>query len=467
MEINKLDILDVLDKITDCFYVLDENWKIIYLNNEGEKIVNRTRDELIGKNIWAEFPELVDLPLYTNLYLAMEKRLPINFEMYHPIYKKWFNVRIYPIKEGLSVYFLDISDTKKINIRLEQHYQSLFDNNPDAVCSFDLDGRYIKVNDSLEKLTGYSETELLYQPFNPLIVKEDLKRTKEHFYKASKGIPQTYEYRIIHKSGRIIHWKVKNIPITVDDEIIGVFEIAKDITLQKIAEERIEKSEKLSLVGQLSASIAHEIRNPLTTLKGFLQLIRSQKGIDPIHIDIMLSEMDRIELITSELLFLAKPQSIEIKYANLKEIINDVVVLLQSQALMKNIEIVFEYQDVEPIRCVSNQLKQVFINLIKNAIESMSNEGRITISLVNLCNDNIMIEIIDQGCGISPELAKNIGLPFYSTKEKGTGLGMVTTYKIINDHGGKINFESKIGEGTTFRITFPKKLKNSFHNANN
>ncbi|OIJ11235.1 hypothetical protein BKP37_16455 [Anaerobacillus alkalilacustris] len=462
MEINKLDILDVLEKIKDGFYMLDFEWKFVYLNSEAEKILNRTKDNLIGKYFRDEFPEADNSSLYTNLHLAMEKQKTSNFELYCPGIKKWFNVRIYPLNECLSVYFLDITDTKKMNIRLEQHYQSLFDNNPDAVCSFDLDGRYIKVNESLEKLTGYSETELLNKPFDPLIVKEDLQRTKEYFNRAKGGIPQTYECRIIHKSGRNIHWKVKNIPITVDDQIIGVFEIAKDITLQKVAEERIEKSEKLSLVGQLSASIAHEIRNPLTTLKGFLQLIKSQKGIDPVHIDIMLSEMDRIELITSELLFLAKPQSVQIKYANLKEIINDVVVLLQSQALMKNIEIVFDYQDVEPIRCVSNQLKQVFINLIKNAIESMSNEGRITISLVNLCNDNIMIEIIDQGCGISPELAKNIGLPFYSTKEKGTGLGMVTTYKIINDHGGKINFESKIGEGTTFRITFPKKINNSF-----
>ncbi|WP_261177956.1 ATP-binding protein [Anaerobacillus sp. CMMVII] len=219
----------------------------------------------------------------------------------------------------------------------------------------------------------------------------------------------------------------------------------------------MENSEKLSLVGQLSASIAHEIRNPLTTLKGFLQLIKSQGEFTPTYIDLMLSEMDRIESITSELLLLAKPQAIEFQEENMKDIIFDVVTLLQSQALMKNVEIIFLYEEVGSIYCVSSQMKQVFINIIKNAIEAMSEAGVIYVRLTNLDKYYILIEVIDEGCGIPEELASNIGLPFYSTKEKGTGLGMLTTYKLVNDHGGTITFDSKVGEGTTFKIQLPRK----------
>ncbi|MEB1809783.1 MAG: PAS domain S-box protein [Bacillaceae bacterium] len=461
MNITKLDTFDILDKITDGFYALDSNWNFIYLNNEAEKILSRSKEELLGNCVWEEFDDAIDLPIYAQYLSAMESQKSVNFDFYYPSMKQWFDVRAYPSLEGLSVYFLDITESKRNNIQREQHYQSLFKNNLDAVFSFDLAGRYVSVNKALEKLTGYGEEELVRQSFYPLVADEDLQKVIYYFGEAAKGVPQTYDCRVIHKSGRVIHCKVTNIPITIEDKITGIYGICKDITLQKAAEESIENAEKLSLVGQLSASIAHEIRNPLTTIKGFLQLIHAEKEINPVHIEILLSEMDRIELITSELLLLAKPQAVEIGEENLIETINNVVTLLQSQALMKNIDIIFEHDPVDSIRCVNNQMKQVFINLIKNAIEAMSEGGVIKVFLLDFNPDTVIVEVVDQGSGISKELAPNIGLPFYSTKEKGTGLGMVTTYKIINDHGGKIEFESTLGEGTTFRIYLPKKLKKS------
>ncbi|WP_216831056.1 PAS domain-containing sensor histidine kinase [Alkalihalobacterium elongatum] len=459
MNITQLDTFDILDKITDGFYALDSNWNFIYLNSEAEKILNRSKEKLLGKCVWDEFADAIDLPMYTHYLSAMESQQSVNFDFYYPSMKQWFDVRAYPSSEGLSVYFLDITDLKRKNIQRDQHYQSLFTNNLDAVYSFDLAGRYMSVNKALEKLSGYSEEDLVNQSFYSFVVEEDIQKAIYYFGEAVRGTPQTFNCKVNHKNGRVIHCKMTNIPITVEDKITGIYGICKDITLQKAAEESIEKAEKLSLVGQLSASIAHEIRNPLTTLKGFLQLIQAQEEINPVHIEILLSEMERIELITSELLLLAKPQAVELGEENIKETLNDVITLLQSQALMKNIDIVFEYDHVDAISCVNNQVKQVFINLIKNAIEAMSDGGVIKVVLFDFSQDTVLIEIVDQGCGISKELAPNIGLPFYSTKEKGTGLGMVTTYKIINDHGGKIDFESTSGEGTTFRVYLPKKME--------
>jgi PAS domain S-box-containing protein len=457
MNIDKLDILEILGRVTDGFYMLDSNWNFIYINREAERILGRSKEELLGKCILNEFAESIYLPIYRKYKFAMKKQKSVNFEFYHPHTKQWFDIRVYPSTEGLSLYLFDITARKRKSIRTKQSYQSLFTNNPDAVFYLDLEGKFISGNEALEVVSGYREEELVNMSYHSLIVKEDLEKVNYHFIEAAKGTPQNFECRVIRKSGRVIHIRVTNIPITIDNEVVGEYGIAKDITLQKIAEENIENAEKLSLVGQLSASIAHEIRNPLTTLKGFLQLIKGKNEIPENYIEIMLSEMNRIEVITSELLLLAKPQAIEFRNEEIRDILNDVVTLLQSQALMKNIEIIFDYENVGSIYCVSNQIKQIFINIIKNAIEAMSESGVITVTMRNYDAHNIIIEVIDQGCGIPEELASNIGLPFYSTKEKGTGLGMLTTYKLVNDHGGKITFESKVGEGTTFRVTLPRK----------
>lgn len=462
MNSKTLDVQEILDKITDGFFMLDPQWRVICMNSEAEKILNRSKEELLGKDYREEFSDAIYEPLYRQFYLAMENLESVKFETYCPLLKQWFDVRAYPSVEGLSVYFLDITDEKQNSIRKDQYYQSLFTNNPDAVYSFDLRTKNITVNKALEKLTGYVEEELLNMCLS-LVVKEDQEKMRTYFIEAMKGVPQTHEFRIIHKSGRLVYLMVTNIPITVDNEVHGVYGIAKDITLQKMAEENIERSEKLSLVGQLSASIAHEIRNPLTTLKGFLQLLNTRNDIDFEYINIMLSEMDRIESITSELLLLAKPQAVHFKDEEIKDLIEDVTTLLQSQALMKNIEMIFTHKEVGPISCVANQIKQVLINIIKNAIESMDNGGIITIKLFNAKFDSVVIEISDQGCGIPESLLPNIGLPFYSTKEKGTGLGMLTTYKLVNDHNGSITLNSKLGEGTTFKVYLPRNQVNSYH----
>ncbi|RXJ04548.1 PAS domain S-box protein [Anaerobacillus alkaliphilus] len=457
MRIQKLDTLEILDRITDCFYMLDLNWNFSYVNINAANLFHRSKEELLGKCLWEMFPEVVHLPIYHDFHFAMVKQKPIHIDFYYPPEKLWFDVRAYPSDEGLSVYFLDITACRRSSIQTSQYYESLFINNPEAVCCFNLEGRFVDVNKGLEELTGYTEQELFNLDFQSLVVDEDLERTNMMFKRAIKGEAQNYEIRIRRKSGRIIHIKATDIPITLDDEVVGVFGIAKDITLQKLAEENIENSEKLSLVGQLSASIAHEIRNPLTTLKGFLQLIQENNEIAPNYISIMLSEMDRIELITSELLLLAKPQAAEFQEESIGDIIHNIVTLLQSQALMKNIEITFSFEEVGKIYCVSNQIKQVFINILKNAVEAMDQGGIIHVKLSNIDKYTILIEVIDQGCGIPDDVAPYIGLPFYSTKEKGTGLGMLTTYKLVNDHGGKISFVSKEGEGTTFKIQLPRK----------
>jgi signal transduction histidine kinase len=290
----------------------------------------------------------------------------------------------------------------------------------------------------------------------PLIASEEIEKTMEYFSKASNGSKQHYETIALHKNGQAIAVKVTNMPIIIHNEIVGVYGIAKDITKEKRTEKMLLESEKLTAVGQLAASIAHEIRNPLTSIKGFLQLYKNtMKETNSEYLNIMSDELSRIEMITGELLVLAKPQAHHFYNERVEKILDDVVTLLSSQALMNNVEVKVQLEDLPQIKCIANQLKQVFINLIKNAIEAMPDGGKITITARKHTSTSIIIQVADQGSGISEELLAKIGTPFYTTKDKGTGLGMMTTLKIIHTHGGTMNISSTIGKGTIIDINLP------------
>lgn len=233
--------------------------------------------------------------------------------------------------------------------------------------------------------------------------------------------------------------------------------VIRDISERKKNEEKLIRSEKLSVAGQLAAGIAHEIRNPLTSLKGFLQLIATGRTYNNRYYSIMKSELLRIESIISGLLMLSKPQVYNYIHIDLRKLMLDTVEQLQMQGYPQHIRMVYR-EDHRPlwVRGVEVQLRQVFINVLKNAIEAMENGGVITIELSLETDDGkVSIRIQDEGTGIPKEQLAKIGQPFYTTKDKGTGLGLMVTYKIIDNHHGHIAAESEVGVGTTFTIQLP------------
>jgi signal transduction histidine kinase len=220
--------------------------------------------------------------------------------------------------------------------------------------------------------------------------------------------------------------------------------------------ELLQASEKLVIAGQMAAGIAHEIRNPLTSLKGFLKLMQTGPGGKKEYFDIMYSELDRIELILSELLLLAKPQhEMSFQKKELLNLLQQIIVLLEPQANLNNVQLMTRsLSDQLYINASENHLKQVFINIIKNAIEAMPNGGEILIE-VKQNNGQVRVSIIDQGFGIPEEHLTKLGEPFFSTKQTGTGLGLAITHQIVENHGGRIKISSKLGEGTVFDVMLP------------
>jgi PAS domain S-box-containing protein len=449
--------IEILDRITDAVFALNDSWEFTYINEEALRLMLYKREELLGKKIWSIFPSAVHSTYYELYHKAMKEQIRVEFDAYYPPLASWFEIRVYPSPSGLSIYIHDITKNKGLSLQKEQHYESLFKYNPDAVFAFDTDGNYLSVNPAMEQLLGHSADEFLGMSYTPLIPKDELEKTKEHFRKAAKGITQHYETKAYHKNGHIIDVKVTNMPIIINNEVVGVYGVAKDITQDNQHKMMLLQAEKLTAVGQLAASIAHEIRNPLTSLKGFVYLIeQAGSGRSKSYFEIMKDELKRIELITSELLYLAKPQAQEFKKEPIGPIIQDVILLLGSQALIHKVEISYsQIGDLPAVHCVGSQLKQVFINLIKNAMEAMHDGGEIKIIAASQYEDTIAIDVIDQGQGIPQELISKIGSPFYTTKETGTGLGMMATQQIIHSHGGTLEITSTEGQGTTIHITLP------------
>jgi two-component system sporulation sensor kinase B len=221
--------------------------------------------------------------------------------------------------------------------------------------------------------------------------------------------------------------------------------------------EEIHRSEKLNVIGELAATIAHEICNPLTVTKGFIQLIksRSKNETDLKYSTLALEEIDRAESIISEYLMYAKPQADKIEKVNVKEHIHTVLKIIESYITSHGHTLKHNIEDALYINADAKKFTQVMINLMKNAVEAMEQDGRLMINVYAQGND-VVIEIIDTGVGMTEDQLSRVGVPFYSTKDKGTGLGLMVCYRIIEAMDGKIHVESAKGLGTKFSVVIPK-----------
>jgi two-component system, sporulation sensor kinase A len=704
-----VDAYEILERITDGFFAVDEHWNFTYVNAEATRLLFRSRDDLIGKNVWDAFSVAVESPFYEQYHKAVLEQVPVTFDAFFPPLQTWFEVRAYPSVNGLSVYFQDVTNKKMVITQREQHYKSLFDQNPDAIFSFDLNGNYLSVNPAMERLLGFSEEEFLQQSFVPLVCEDDIERTMKHYKIAVEGITQRYQTKAMHKDGSIVHVDVTNMPIVINNDVVGVYGMAKDVTDRVVEQDELRKTkerlesfiqnsadaiwvidleervveinptfetmfgwsadsvlgrklpivpdflsdyidgihksvktgvsvaglettrqrrdgslvdvsatlspmldragnvigitgicrditskrqaekaliaktqqlesfiennvdsilifsmtghvlrvnkafeetfgwtkeeiigvwfydlpyissevieevknfetevkkgnwivgaetirwrkdggvlnvmasispifdaqgnmdgwsvslrditewkksqlmlqntEKLSVAGQLAAGIAHEIRNPITAIKGFIYLMKSDFGDKEKYFDIMSSECERIEQILSELLILAKPQVNKFERKDMTILLTQIITLLETQAILNNVEIVTDFQPgVTQIHCDENQMKQVFINYIKNAIEAMPTGGKLKIQIRKGDHEKMMVRIMDEGVGMPKENLSKLGQPFYTTKEKGTGLGFMVSKSIIENHFGEVSIESEVNKGTTVEVNLP------------
>ncbi|AWM51450.1 PAS domain-containing protein [Bacillus velezensis] len=445
------------------------NGTIAYANNAMLAMLGaESKDEVIGRRSY-EFIEEEYHDIVKNRIVRMQKGMEVGM-----IEQTWRRLDGTPVhlevKAAPTTYknqraelllLIDISSRKKFQTILQksrERYQLLIQNSIDTIAVIHND-KWVFMNESgislfeaetYEDLIGKN----VYDQLHPC----DHDGVKQRIQNI---INRKTESEIIKQSwftfkNRLIYTEMVCIPTTFFGET-AVQVILRDISERKQTEELMLKSEKLSIAGQLAAGIAHEIRNPLTAIKGFLQLMKPTMEENEHYFEIVFSELSRIELILSELLMLAKPQQNAVKErVNLKKIISEVTALLETQANLKGIFIKTDYEhDSMYINGDQNQLKQVFINLIKNAVESMPDGGTVHIIMTE-DEYSVNVTVKDEGDGIPENVLKRIGEPFLTTKEKGTGLGLMVTFNLIKNHQGAIQVDSKPDRGTAFHITFPK-----------
>ncbi|MDB5054839.1 MAG: Protein-glutamate methylesterase [Bacilli bacterium] len=371
---------------------------------------------------------------------------------------RWYNLKITPyctlesLNDGIVLNLIDITELKQASEDLLVLSYAI-QQSPGCIVITDTERKIKYINTKYTEITGYTLEDLVDTTLELFSDNLSSEQIREIWNQAS--VEKKWNGELINKGKNDISFieLASLLPITNQEgEITHFLKISEDITKQKHTLELLHKSEMLSVVGQLAAGIAHEIRNPLTALKGFTKLLEPDTKKKN-YIQIMTSELERIELIISELLILARPQKLDFEKKDIIVILQDVIMLLEGQATLNNVEIVTKFTDEIPmINCVQNQLKQVFINILKNGIEAMPQGGHLIVKVKLLEERAIMVSFTDQGVGIPENKIPKLGDPFYSTKDNGTGLGLMVSYKIIENHQGSISIQSTVGKGSTFDI---------------
>lgn len=218
------------------------------------------------------------------------------------------------------------------------------------------------------------------------------------------------------------------------------------------------KAEKLSIVSELAASVAHEVRNPLTVVRGFVQLIGTSESSDSQkreYMDLVLAELDRAQSIITDYLGMAGQSDMLKEKVNLTDTLNDITMLMTSYANYKTVTFKCHIDKHLYVFGDRAKLKQVFINIIKNSIEAVPNINGVVKINASVIADTILIKISDNGVGMTKEQITRLGEPYYSSKEDGTGLGLTVTYSILKTHGGSLKYKSELRKGTVAVISLP------------
>ncbi|MBW1847919.1 MAG: PAS domain-containing protein [Deltaproteobacteria bacterium] len=336
------------------------------------------------------------------------------------------------------------------------------------------DYRIVDINDSLLKRLGLKREEVIGKHCYEITHRQNTPCSGE---KHPCPLVQTMEtdkpsqttHIHLDKNNQEIYYSISTYPLRENDDTIGAIEISRDITKDINAQKAMMQQEKLASIGRLSAGVAHEINNPLTTILTTAMLI--QEELDPEDsnfedLETITKEALRCRKIVASLLDFARQLEPSKKENNINDIIQESIVLTKKQAAFKDIALVQELtDDIPAVFADKGQIEQALINLMLNAIEATDSGGKIaTSSSYNVDAKSVEVRISDSGEGISPDDLSRIFDPFFTTKEEGTGLGLAITHGIIEQHNGTIDVDSKLG-GTTFKILLPTKARYGENNA--
>lgn len=476
LKVDNLFLETLFDGIDEEIMVLDADYRVLNVNRSFLERHGIEREEAVGKKCYEVTygsekscgQEKLLCPLKRAVQTGKRVEVTHRRDDGKSGIKEMIRI-MYPliVGDGEIKYFIEISrdvtEYRRLIQKLqasEKKFRTILDTATDAILSTDENQKIVLFNNAAERIFGYTRKEILGKDLNALVPSQygDHRRFVKHFLE--KGVPKimgkTLSLTALRKNG-------EEFPIELGlsylkmDQGITFTAIIRDVSEQKKLEENLLRSERLAAVGQAVAHVAHEIKNPLMIIGGFSHQIRNnlddQKAVQ--KLDMIYDEISRLEKLVANLGDFTKEYRLVKRATDINSVIRDVLKIMAEIYQPKKYSFREELSsDLGEIPCDPDKLKQVFMNIIANGIEAMQEGGNITISTANLPGA-VEIRISDNGIGIAKDNLLHIFEPFYTTREKGSGLGLSISYKIVEAHKGDIWAQSSPGEGSTFIIRLP------------
>ncbi|MFQ3546175.1 ATP-binding protein [Halobacillus rhizosphaerae] len=457
----KYRMSNLVDKFPHGIALLNNTWDVIYANPKMEELTGIPFELNHHKKLWEIHSISQYYSFFQHILRAMETQSTVEFEGFIDQTNCAVKMTVHPTDQGITVFAQDITQYKQHLEALrdsEERFNMVASHIKDVIWIRDLEtGEVYYISPSFKNMFGIARREVtnIQDIVKKCVHKEDQDTFFENLDLVTKG-RQKFEYRVLHPSGKIKWVRTRGFPLENNGKryVVGIHE---DITELKEIIELKEQSQQLSTITQMSAGIAHEIKNPLTAIKGFLQIGAANPDLRDNYQEIILDEVNRIESIVQDFMMLSKPKSsIQLEEVGPDQAIAYVLRLLEGEAEEKGVKLSSSF-DLEGtfLYTEPKRLKQILLNLVKNAIEAVDQGGSVHIA-ADYSGDNLTVSVSDNGPGLSEDELNRIGEPFFTTKEKGTGLGVMVTKKMVEDLNGKIYFNSKIGHGTLVTVVFTK-----------
>ncbi len=365
-----------------------------------------------------------------------------------------------------AIYFLFVStsyrSTQTALANMRSYTNNVIESMASGLISVDPESRVVHVNSHARELFGLGDRNIRGTPIEDVVRFEDgAERNEIESVLSGAARPVETEIGIETEDGRV--------PVDVRASILrdeagersGAVLLFQDLREIEALKEEVERERHLAALGRLAAGVAHEVRNPLSSLKGFAQFLRSKfnpGSKEERYSDIMIEEVERLDRVVQELLDFAKPVTAERNANDVNSIVDDALSLVAEDAAFRDVEVISDLAKGLPdVMVDARQLRQVLLNVLLNGIEAMRDGGRLTVRTRLRADENpsVAIEVSDAGVGMSEDEVDKLFEPFYTTKPEGTGLGLTIVSRLVEQNRGRLGVQSARGEGTTFTISFP------------
>lgn len=459
---------DIMNSITYPIYYKDIQGTYLGVNTAFKTLTNLKNEDIIGKSVLNVFSkEFADECWKKDAALLADPgaqiyKTTISLDD-NSVRDIIINKATYAYADGTLAGIVGVVTDVKVYKRAvealrtsEERFSKAFKASPNPMYIATLeDGRFLIVNDSFLHYSGYRIEEIIGK--TPTDLGSDLESDSVELIKRIDEQGGSIEFSYYTKTGqrRVGLYAMEIIDINGDQYLLGQI---NDITERKQLEKEIAHFDRLNLIAEMAAGIGHEIRNPITTVRGFLQLMgEKQECIDyrPYY-ELMIDELDRANSIITEFLSLSRKKSLVLKPQNLNLIIEAIAPLIKADAMRDDKYINLELGNIPDLLLNDKEIRQLIFNLVRNGLEAMSANKKLIIRTF-MDSQNVVLLVEDEGAGIEPGLMKKISIPFFTTKDNGTGLGLSVCYSIAARHDAVIDVESS-SSGTTFLVRFKPKL---------